>query len=170
MFEYLGYHRIVSIEYYPKSSAKSLRAQALSERLYERFNERFSAVPRFSRFPMLRAPREWLSPLAIEHAILTIESVEEPKADEDAIPKQQGSRGKGRVKAVIKEEGEDDWVMVPEPLTSELVKLLNGDGNVIPKQQGQRGNGRGEAVIKEEGEDDWVLVSRRSNDIAIGGL
>ena len=168
MFEYLGYHRIVSIAYYPRSSTKTLSAQQLWERLYESYHERFPAVPRLSRLPMPRAPGEWLNRLGIEHALLSIESVEEPKADEDAIPKNQGSRGKGRVKAVIKEERDHDWVMVSEPLTSELVKLPNGDNNVTPKQQGQCDNGRGEAVIKEEGEDDWVVVSRRSNDIAIG--
>lgn len=170
MFEYLGYHRIVSIEYYLRFSNQVLGAQELWERLYERYDERYSAGSRLSRLPMTRAPREWLSRLGIEHAVLTIKSVEDPEADEDAIPKQQGSRGKARVKAVMKEDGEEDWVIVAQHLTSEWVELPNGDNNMIPKQQEERGNGRGEAVIKEEGEDDWVMVSRRSNDIAIGGL
>ncbi len=159
MFEYLGYHRIASIEYYPRSSTKSLGAQELTERLLEKYNEELPAVPRLSRFPMLRAPWNWTSRLDIEHAILTIESVEAPKADKDAIPKQQERRDKGRVKFVIEENEENDWVMEPEPLTMELVKLPNGDDDVLPKRQGQRGNDRGEAVVKEEGDDDWVMVS-----------
>ena len=154
IFEYLGYHRIVSIEYYARSSTRSLSAQELPERLYERYNEPFSTVPRISRFPTRRTPREWLDHLDIDHAVLTIESVEAPKADEDTIPQQQGRRGKGRVKAGIEEEGEDGWVMVPEPLTSEY-----------PKQQGQRGNRHGEAVIKEKGEDDWFMISKPSSEI-----
>ena len=33
--------------------------------------------------------------------------------DDDVIPRRQGQRGNGRVKAVIQEDGKDDWVMVP---------------------------------------------------------
>ena len=158
MFEYLGYHRIVSIEYHPRSSTQSLGAQELPESLHERYNDGLPAIPRLSRFPMVRTSREWLSHLDIEPAVLTLENVEALKADEDATARQQGHCGKDREKAEIKEEGQDDWVLVSESLTMELVKLPNGD-DMIPKRQGQRGNGRGEAIIKKEGEDDWVMVS-----------
>lgn len=158
MFEYLGYHRIVSIKYYTKSLTKSLGAQELSEWLCARCNERFPVVPKLSHFPMPRAPREWLNCSGIDHAIVTIESVEEPQADEDAIPKQQGSRDKAHVKAATKEDGDDDWVMVPE----------NGDGDEVPLQQGQRGNGRGKAVSKRKWGDDWVRLSSKCKYIPTG--
>ena len=41
MLEYLGYHSIVSIEYYTGSSTKWLGAQELSEKLCEIYNESF---------------------------------------------------------------------------------------------------------------------------------
>ena len=134
MFEYLGYHHIVSIEYHPGSSTKSLAAQELSKSLCKMYNERYPVVTRINRFPMPRAPREWLSRLGIEHAILTIESVEEPRSDQGAIRKQQGSCGRGLAKVVTKEEEIYDGIIVPESLTSKLWELPDGDGDVIPKQ------------------------------------
>ena len=144
MLEYLGWHSIVSIEYYTGSSTKWLGAQELSEKLCEIYNESFPPWHRVSRFPMPRAPREWLSRLGIEHAILTIESLEASKLDEGAIPRQQGTSDRGRAEAVTKMEEVYDWIMVPESLASELVELRNGDADVVPKQKD------GEAVIKEE--------------------
>ena len=144
MFEYLGYHSIVSIEYYSGSPTRWLGAQELSEKLCEIYNESFPPWHRVSRFPMPRAPREWLSRLGIEHAILTIESLEASKLDENVIPRQQGTCGRCRAEAVTKMKEVYDWIVVPEFLGSELVKLRNGDADVVPKQKG------GEAVVKEE--------------------
>ena len=125
MFEYLGYQRIVSIEYYRRSCTRGLGAHEVSERLHNWFGELYQ---RISSSPMPRIPKAMLSYLKIEDAILTIESVEESKAEEDAIPKQEGSGGNGCVKAVIREEGDDDWDMVPEAPTMRLINLLERDG------------------------------------------
>ena len=144
MFEYLGYHSIVSIEYYTGSSTKWLGAQELSEKLCEIYNESFPPWHRVSRFPMPRAPREWLCRLGIEHAILTIESLEASKSNEGAIPRQQGASDRGRVEAVNKMKVVYDWIVVPEFLAPELVELRNEDADVVPKQKD------GEAVIKGE--------------------
>ena len=144
IFEYLGYHSIVSIEYYTGSSTKWLGAQELSEKLCEIYNESFPPWHRVSRFPMPRAPREWLSRLGIEHAILTIESLEASKLDEGAIPRPQGTCDRCRAEAVTKMKEVYDWIVIPESLASELVELRNGDADVVPKQTG------GEVVIKDE--------------------
>ena len=93
---------------------------------------------------MPRAPREWLSRLGIEHAILTIESLEASKLDESAILRQQGTSDGVRAEAVTEMKEVYDWIMVPESLASELMELRNGDADVVPKQKD------GEAVIKEE--------------------
>ena len=135
IFEYLGYHRIVSIEYHPGSSTKSLAAQELPVWLCDRYNERFPVVPKLSRFPMRQAPKDWLSRSGIEHAILTIESVEEPKSDQGAIRNQRGSRGRGHAKVITKEEEINDWIMLPESLTSKLWELPNEAGDVISEQK-----------------------------------
>ena len=131
MFEYLGYHRIVSIKYCRRSSSRSLVAQELWEMLHKRFGERFHAVLRSSPFPIPRLPRELLSRMDIGDAILTIESAGESEADEDAIPKQEGSRSNGCVKAVIKEEREDGWDMMLEAPTMRLTDLLDREGWMI---------------------------------------
>ena len=128
MFEYLGYHRIMSIEYCRGSSGRSVGAQELWETLHKRFGERFHAVLRSSPFPIPRLPKELLSRMGIGDAILSIESVGESKADEDAISKQEGSRGNGCVKAIVEEEGEDDWDMVLEAPTMRLMDFLDREG------------------------------------------
>ena len=128
MFEYLGYQRIASIEYYRRSCNKGVSAHELSQRLHKRYGERFHAVPRFNPFRMPKLHKELLRGLGIEHAVLKIESVEESETNEDTIPGQQGSRGNGCVKAVIKEEGEDDWDMVPDAPTVRLMDFLDREG------------------------------------------
>lgn len=131
MFEYLGYHRIVSIEYCRRSSSRSLGAHELWEGLYKRFGERLHAVLRSSPFPIPRLPKELLSRMDIGDAILMIESVGDAKADEDGISKQEGSRGNGCVNAALKEEGEDDWDMVLEAPTMRLLDFLDREGWVM---------------------------------------
>ena len=122
MFEYLEYHRIVSIEYCRRSSSRSVGAQELWERFHKRFGERFQS---FSSSTQPIFSKEMLSRLGLEDAILTIESVEESSAEEDAIPKQEGNGGNGCVKTVIREEGDEDWDMVPK---MRLINLVDRDG------------------------------------------
>ena len=138
MFQYLGYHRIVSIEYYVRSRALRLGAHEFPERLHKRFGELFQRV---SSSPMPRLSKKFLDRFGMEDATLKLVSVEESKTEEgatsnfqnvedskteeDAIHKERGSGDKDSVRPVVREEWWDEWDMVPE---MRLMGSLDRDG------------------------------------------
>lgn len=111
----------MSIEYYLSSYARTLGAHEIAERLIKWLGERFRG---YSTTHLPRLSKAFLSRLGIKDAMLKLESVEESKAEENTIPEQERSGGNGSVEAVIREEGDDEWVMVPE---MRLMDLLDKD-------------------------------------------
>ena len=141
MFQYLGYHRIVSIEYFVRSYALRLSAHEFPERLHKRFGELFQRV---SSSPMPRLSKKLLSRFGMEDATLKLvsveefkteegatsklQNVEESKTKEDTIPKQEGSGVNGSVRPVIRHEWWNEWDMVDE---MRLMSSLDRDGWVM---------------------------------------